>query len=169
MDGNSLFNLADVGTGPLNVGSAWLSSFPVLGEFVKADEETSGQTYMKGAINTIARALGETERFGIIEKNQILDQVRLLPKFLDRADAFRQRVIGIDNLMLDAFNQLSATAYDPNLPVATRQEALAKQDQLRRARTFLGAPPRVYDAAQRDQLEKGAFYLWKGNQLAIKR
>jgi hypothetical protein len=170
MTGNSLFNLADVGTGPLNVGKSWLSSFPVLGEFVKADEETSGQTYMKGAINTIARALGETERFGIIEKNQILDQVRLLPALLDRADAFRQRVIGIDNLMLDAFNQLSATATNPNLPVATRQEALAKQDQLRRARTFLGAPPRVYNAEQATQLEKGAFYLWvPTNQLAIKR
>ena len=169
MTGNSLFNLADVGTGPLNVGKSWLSSFPVLGEFVKADEETSGQTYMKGAINTIARALGETERFGIIEKNQILDQVRLLPALLDRPDAFRQRVIGIDNLMLDAFNQLSATATNPNLPAATRQEALAKQDQLRRARTFLGAPPRVYNAEQAAQLEKGAFYLWQGNQLAIKR
>jgi len=165
MTGNSLFNLAEVGTGPLNVSKSWMADFPLLGEFVKAEKETDGQTYINGAINTIIRALGETERFGIIEKNQIKEQVQLLPKFLGVPDAFQRRVIGLDNLMLDAFNSLEETAFNPNLPVATRQEALAKQDQLRRARKFLGAPPRVYNEDQRNEMQPGSYYLWFGQQL----
>jgi len=142
---NTFFNLAGKGTGPVNVTKRTLNKLPIIGSFIDADQETNAAQFMNAGVNAVARALGETERFGSIEKAQILEQLGLLPSFIDRPDALRMRIVGLDNLLLKAMMEMDESAYDPNLPVATRKETLGKLNQIRQVRSLLGAPPRVYN------------------------
>lgn len=157
--GESFFNLAGKATGPINISKTWLARNPFLLGLVDAGEQINAQTYINAGINSIVRSLGETERFGIIEKQQILDQIGLLPKFIDDPLAYQQAVVGLDNYLMQGVIDLRKTAANTNLPVATRREALTKLDQLRRARNLLGAPPRVYSEQDFNSIQIGQPYI----------
>ena len=142
--GQSFFNLADAATGPINVTQRWLSENSLFLGMFEAGEQITADQFLNAGINTIVQALGVTQRLGIVEKNQILDQIKMLPGFLSVPKAYQQRVVGLDDLFLQVHMDLLRASEDTTLPIAVRREALGDIEQIRRARSLLAAPPRVY-------------------------
>lgn len=166
----TMFNLADKGTGLISVPKAFLASVPVIGEFVEADKEIQAKTFLSNAVNQINRAIASSPRFAEGERKQIQQELDLFPKALDRPDAYRQRIIGLDTLLLE----LRANAYEqgyqnPNLGPEDIRRARLKLQEIDQIRSLTGAPPRVFSQQERDKLPDGAYYLWQGSQLAKKK
>ena len=164
----TFFNMAGKGTGPINVTKPFLAKIPGLGDFINADKEIEATTFLKTAINRITAALGETERFGSVEKAQILGQLDLLPSLIDRKEAYWQRVVGLDTMLLKASDELASTAYNTQLTPSTQGDARAKLDQIRQVRAFLGAPPRVFTTQDFNALEIGTPFILPNGKIQFK-
>jgi hypothetical protein len=164
----TFFNMAGRGTGPISISKSFFAKIPLIGQFVDADKEIAATTFLKTGINRVTAALGETERFGSVEKTQILGQIELLPGLIDRSEAFQQRIAGLDTLLLKAATEIAPTAYDENLAPATQADARAKLEQIRQVRSLLGAPPRVNTTADFDKLEIGSPYVYFDGTLRTK-
>ena len=102
-----------------------------------------------------------------MEKAQILDQLKLLPSLVGNPKALRQAVIALDNLLLTTSSLLEETANNLSLNKKTTQEAATKVDDIRIARSILGAPAHIYDENDVKKLKKGDYYLWQGKSLAL--
>jgi len=164
----TFYNMAGRGTGPISISKSFFAKIPLIGQFVDADKEIAATTFLKTGINRVTAALGETERFGSVEKTQILGQIDLLPGLIDRSEAFQQRIAGLDTLLLKAATEIAPTAYDKNLAPATQADARAKLEQIRQVRSLLGAPPRVNTTADFDELEIGSPYVYFDGTLRTK-
>ena len=164
----TFFNMAEKGTGPISVSKTFIAKIPLIGGLVDADKEIEATTFLKTAINRVTAALGETERFGSVEKAQILGQLDLLPSLIDRKEAYWQRIVGLDTMLLKASNELSSTAYNKELPPATQGDARAKLDQIRQVRSLIGAPPRVTTQADFKGIEIGSPFVLPDGKIQIK-
>jgi hypothetical protein len=160
--------MAGRGTGPISVAKPFVAKIPLIGGLVDADKEIEATTFLKTAINRVTAALGETERFGSVEKAQILGQLDLLPSLIDRKEAYWQRIVGLDTMLLKASNELASTAYNKELPPATQGDARAKLDQIRQVRSLLGAPPRVTTQADFNALEIGTPFILPNGRIQVK-
>jgi hypothetical protein len=160
--------MAGRGTGPVNVAKPFFAKIPLIGQFVDADKEIEATTFLKTGINRVTAALGETERFGSVEKAQILGQLDLLPSLIDRPEAYQRRVVGLDTLLIKAATELEPTAYNTNLAPATQADARAKLEQIRQVRSLIGAPPRVNSNEDFDKLEIGTPFVLPGGTIQIK-
>lgn len=165
---STFFNMAEKGTGPISVSKPFLAKIPLLGGFVDADKEIEATTFLKTAINRVTAALGETERFGTVEKAQILGQLDLLPSLIDRKEAYWQRLVGLDTMLLKASNELAATAYNKDLTPTTQGDARAKLDQIRQVRSLLGVPPRVSTKEDFNALDIGTPFVLPNGKIQIK-
>lgn len=166
----TMFNLAPVGTGIINVPKTMLAKIPLLGEVVDADQEIQARTFLDNATNQLNRAIATSPRFNEGERQQIQRELDLATGFLDRPEAYRQRIIGLDTLMLTLRNRAYKQGFEsPELAPADISAARQKVREIDQMRQILGAPPRVYSKEQRNQLPKGSYYLWQGSTLAIKR
>jgi hypothetical protein len=164
----TFFNMAGRGTGPVSVTKPFLAKIPFLGGFIDADKEIEATTFLKTGINRVTAALGETERFGSVEKAQILGQLDLLPGLIDRPEAYQRRVVGLDTLLIKAAKELEPTAYDKNLAPSTQADARAKLEQIRQVRSLIGAPPRVNSNAEFDKLPIGTPFVLPGGNIQVK-
>jgi hypothetical protein len=164
----TFFNMAGRGTGPISVSKPFIAKIPFLGGFIDADKEIEATTFLKTGINRVTAALGETERFGSVEKAQILGQLDLLPSFIDRPEAYQKRVVGLDTLLTKAATELAPTAYNENLAPATQADARAKLEQIRQVRSLIGAPPRVNSNEDFDKLPIGTPFVLPGGNIQVK-
>jgi hypothetical protein len=164
----TFFNMAGRGTGPISVAKPFFAKIPLIGQFVDADKEIEATTFLKTGINRVTAALGETERFGSVEKAQILGQLDLLPGLIDRPEAYQRRVVGLDTLLIKAAKELEPTAYNKDLAPSTQADARAKLEQIRQVRSLIGAPPRVNSNQDFDQLEIGTPFVLPGGKIQIK-
>jgi hypothetical protein len=160
--GETFFNVAADATGFANVSEAWLARQPILGEIFKANEQIPAQQYMRASINRVVRGLAETERYGFLEKTQMLRDLEILPQLFDQPDALRLAIVGLDSSLLQAQTELFYTANDRNVSAADRRMARRKLADLRMVRNILGAPPRVYSEADFNRLPIGSPYLVNG-------
>ena len=164
----TFFNMAGRGTGPISVAKPFFAKIPFIGQFVDADKEIEATTFLKTGINRVTAALGETERFGSVEKAQILSQLDLLPGLIDRPEAYQRRVVGLDTLLIKAAQELQPTAYDKNLAPSTQADARAKLEQIRQVRSLIGAPPRVNSNEDFDKLPIGTPFVLPGGNIQVK-
>jgi hypothetical protein len=164
----TFFNMAGRGTGPISVAKPFFAKIPLIGQFVDADKEIEATTFLKTGINRVTAALGETERFGSVEKAQILGQLDLLPGLIDRPEAYQRRVVGLDTLLIKAASDLESTATNKNLTPATQGDARAKLEQIRQVRSLIGAPPRVNSNEDFDKLPIGTPFVLPGGNIQVK-
>jgi len=166
----TLFNYADKGVGVVNVPTAWLSKIPFLGSLVDAEKETDAITYINNSVRVLNRALAQNPKFAEGEREQIQKELDLMANAIDRPEAYRLRLIGLDKVL----KQMSAAAYrqaylNPNLSPDSIGAARQKLDDIEQGRMILGAPPDVFTLAERDSLPPGSFYLWQGQKLAQRK
>lgn len=159
----TLFNLAGTATGPINVSKVFLSRIPLLGEVIPANQEIQANTYLETAVNQLNRTIANSPRFAEGERKQIEKQLELMPRLIDRPEAYQQRLIGLDNLFIELYSKAYKEGYqNRNLGPEQIRAARDKLEDITASRRLLGVPPRVGSKAEFDQLPPGSPYILNG-------
>lgn len=165
----TMFNLATMGTGPIPVGSAFIARVPILGEFVKADENIQAKTFLDNAANQLNKSLATNPRFAEGERKQIMSELQLTTRVIDRPEAYQQRLIGLDTLLMDLRGKAWVEGYrNRDLGPDDIRNARAKVGEIDAIRNLIGVPPRVTTKADFDALPPNTPYILNG-QLMMKR
>jgi hypothetical protein len=164
-EGPTLFNLAKAGTGPINVGTAFVARVPIAGDLIDdPSQPIQAGRYLANAANRIGRAFATSPRFAETERRQIQEELSLLPSFIDRPEAYQQRLIGLDSLLIDLRRGAYREGYlNRNLGPDTIRAGRQAVEEIDRARELLGVPPRVTSKEQFDSLPSGPFLLMNKN------
>jgi hypothetical protein len=158
---STFFNLAEKGTGPVAIAGSFLSKFPGLGGI--APEQQSARTFLSVAANQINRSLYVGDRFTETERQQIQNQLDALPQFIDNPTAYRNRLLGLDNL-LGNLEQRAIRIYNSDpMPVDRIRKAAVDFAEVRNLRAMLGMPPRINNdqagQAAYNALPPGAYFI----------
>jgi hypothetical protein len=160
----TFFRVAEKGTGPIAVATSLISKVPGLGGI--APEQQSARTFLSVAANQINRSLSVGDRFTESERKQIQEQLDALPQFIDNPTAYRNRLLGLDNL-LGSLEQRAIRSYNsPTMNVADVRKAAANFEEVRNLRALLGMPPRINNdqagQAAYNALPPGAYFIFNG-------
>lgn len=165
----TLFNLAGAATGPINVSKVFLARIPILGEAISADKEIQANAYLETAVNQLNRTIANSPRFAEGERKQIEKQLELVPRLIDRPEAYQQRLIGLDNLFTELYSKAYREGYmNKNLGPEQIRAARDKLEDIMSARQLLGVPPRISSKAEFDALAPDTPYILNG-ELMMKR
>lgn len=165
----TLFNMAGKGTGVVNVPLAFLSRVPLVGEFISAEDQVQANTFIKNAVNQINRSVATNPRFSDNERRQIQGELGLFPSVIDREEAYINRLIGLDTLMLELRQKAYKQGYE-NRDLKPEDIAFGREkvQEIDSIRGLLGLPPRVTSKADFDALPSGSPYILNGT-LRVKR
>ena len=165
----TMFNLATMGTGPIPVTKAFVARIPILGELVDADENIQAKTFLDNAANQLNKSLATNPRFAEGERQQIMRELQLATRLIDRPEAYQQRLIGLDTLLTELRGKAYREGYqNPNLGPDTIRNARAKVGEIDEIRTLIGVPARVSTKADFDALPPNTPYILNG-QMMMKR
>jgi hypothetical protein len=160
----TFFNVAEKGTGPIAIAGSMLSKFPGLGNF--APQEQTAKTFLSVAANQINRSLSVGDRFTESERQQIQNQLDALPQFIDNPTAYRNRLLGLDNLLGNLEQRAIRSYNSPTMNVADIRKAAANYEEVRNLRAQLGMPPRINNdqagQAAYNALPPGAYFIFNG-------
>jgi hypothetical protein len=155
----SLYRLASTGTGPLNMLRAGVSRVPLIGGMVDPKYEQS-VTEINNSVAQMVKSLQETTRMANAERVDIEERLSALPRFIDRPDAFQNRLIALDNVLSGIEQGAVSRTQEANIGASRRQEAEQKASEVRRIRQMIGLPTRIYSAEQAKALEPGTEFLY---------
>lgn len=155
----SLYRLASTGTGPLNMLRAGVSRVPLVGGMVDPKYEQS-VTEINNSVAQMVKSLQETTRMANAERVDIEERLSALPRFIDRPDAFQNRLIALDNVLSGIEQGAVSRTQEANIGASRRQEAEQKASEVRRIRQMIGLPTRIYSAEQAKALEPGTEFLY---------
>lgn len=165
----TMFNLASMGTGAIPVSSAFIARVPIVGELVDADQNIQANTFLSNAANQLNRSLATNPKFSEGERKQIVSELQLSTRLIDRPEAYQQRLIGLDALLVQLRNKAYRAGYqNPNLGPETIRAERAKVEEIDGIRDLIGVPARVTTKADFDALNPGTPYILNG-QLMMKR
>lgn len=165
----TLFNMAGKGTGIVNVPLAFLSRVPLVGEFISAEDQVQATTFIKNAVNQINRSVATSPRFAEGERKQIQAELGLFPSVIDREEAYINRLIGLDTLLLELRQKAYKQGYENrDLKPADIAYGREKVQEIDSIRGLMGLPPRVTSKADFDSLPAGSPYILNGS-LRVKR
>ena len=161
---NTFFNLAGKGTGPVPVIGSAAAKIPGFGNL--APEEQTATTFLRLAANQINRSLSVGDRFTESERKQIQDQLDALPQLIDNPAAYRNRLLGLDNLLGNLEQRAIRSYNSPTMNVADIRKAAANFEEVRNLRAQLGMPPRINNdqegQAAYSALPPGAYFIFNG-------
>ena len=156
-EGPTLFSAAERGTGIVPVTASWLSKFPFMGGVAPGEQQAV--TFIGNSINQLNRAIATNPRFAEGERQQIQRELDLFPKLIDNPEAFRNRLIGLDDLMLRLRNEAAMKSVDRSVPVENQNEARNKVSDIDRIRALTGVPTRVTSIEDFRRLPAGSTFL----------
>jgi hypothetical protein len=160
----TFFNVAEKGTGPIAIAGSMISKFPGLGNL--APQEQTAKTFLSVAANQINRSLAVGDRFTESERQQIQNQLDALPQFIDNPTAYRNRLLGLDNLLGNLEQRAIRSYNSPTMNVADIRKAAANFEEVRNLRAQLGMPPRINNdqegQAAYSALPAGAYFIFNG-------
>jgi hypothetical protein len=155
----SLYRLASTGTGPLNLLRAGVARVPLVGGMVDPKYEQS-VTEINNSVAQMVKALQETTRMANAEREDIQEKLSVLPRFIDRPEAFQNRLIALDNVLAGIEEGAVRKAAEANIGASRRQEAEQKIGEVRRIRQMVGLPVRVSTVEQAQALPVGTEFLY---------
>lgn len=155
----SLYRLASTGTGPLNLLRAGVARVPLVGGMVDPKYEQS-VTEINNSVAQMVKALQETTRMANAEREDIQEKLSVLPRFIDRPEAFQNRLIALDNVLAGIEDGAVKKAAEANIGATRRQEAEQKIGEVRRIRQMVGLPVRVSTVEQAQALPVGTEFLY---------
>jgi hypothetical protein len=155
----SLYRLASTGTGPLNLLRAGVARVPLVGGMVDPKYEQS-VTEINNSVTQMVKALQETTRMANAEREDIQEKLSVLPRFIDRPEAFQNRLIALDNVLAGIEEASVKKANEEKIGAPRRQEAEQKIGEVRRIRRMVGLPVRVSTVEQAQALPVGTEFLY---------
>lgn len=165
----SLYRLAATGTGPLNLLRSGVARVPLVGGMVDPKYEQS-VTEINNSIAQVVKALQETTRMANAERTDIEERLSALPRFIDRPEAFQNRLVGLDNVLAGIEDSAVKKSKEANIGATRRQEAEQKVSEVRRIRQMVGLPIRAHSIEQVQSLPPGTEFLYvPTNQFRIRQ
>jgi hypothetical protein len=165
----SLYRLAATGTGPLNLLRSGIARVPLVGGMVDPKYEQS-VTEINNSIAQVVKALQETTRMANAERTDIEERLSALPRFIDRPEAFQNRLVGLDNVLAGIEDSAVKKSKEANIGATRRQEAEQKISEVRRIRQMVGLPIRVHSIQQVQSLPSGTEFLYvPTNQFRVRQ
>ena len=167
----TLYNSAALGSGVV-IPAAWIRSKIVVGDLLpeSLDESIQRNQYLKLSVFGLNRSLASSPRFAEGERKQLQNAMNLDPEVFTRPEALQQRVIGMDDVLLQIRrNAVNTLKNAGKVTTEMRREALDKVQEIDNARMVLGVPPRAYTQQERDELPVGTMYLWQGKTRAVRQ
>lgn len=138
--GETLFELAEVATGPVSSitakGAAALSFFGIDPQ----QPSVSAQQVFRTEIQGLIRALSINPRFPVAEMERIKEEISVQPSFFQGTGILRQKMQGLDTSLRRRMAQADRDANDPNLDEETRQKQGANASAIRNFLPILGVP-----------------------------
>jgi hypothetical protein len=163
----TMFNLAGKGTGPVAITASFLSRIPLLGGIVEAGEETQARTFLSNAVNQLNRAIATNPRFAEGERQQIQAELDLTPRLIEREEAYINRLIGLDSLLMEIRKKTFDMAYGPELGPEDKRNAREKLRDIDGIRELIGIP-RVGEVEVRS-LPSGARFVMPDGTIRVKK
>jgi hypothetical protein len=165
----SLYRLAATGTGPLNLLRSGIARVPLVGGMVDPKYEQS-VTEINNSVVQLVKALQETTRMANAERMDIEERLNALPRFIDRPEAFQNRLVGLDNVLAGIEDSAVKKSKEENIGATRRQEAEQKISEVRRIRQMVGLPIRVHSIQQAQSLPPGTEFLYvPTNQFRVRQ
>jgi hypothetical protein len=167
----TLYNSAALGSGVV-IPAAWIRSKIIIGDLLpeSLDESIQRNQYLKLSVFGLNRSLASSPRFAEGERVQLQRAMDLDPEVLTRPEALQQRIIGMDDVLLQLRrNAVNTLKNASKVTVDMRREALEKVQEIDNARMILGVPPRAYTEKEAKELPVGTVYLWLGKQRALRK
>lgn len=160
----NLYRLASTGTGPIALFNSGVSRIPLIGGKVPPAYEQS-VTEIENSVAQLVKSLQQTTRMANAERVDIEQRLSVLPRFIDRPDAFQNRLIALDNVLATIEAETSSKTQQANIGAAGRQEAEKKLSEVQHMRQMIGLPMRVYTRQQALSLPPGTeFYFVPQNR-----
>lgn len=160
----NLYRLASTGTGPIALFNSGVSRIPLIGGKVPPAYEQS-VTEIENSVAQLVKSLQQTTRMANAERVDIEQRLSVLPRFIDRPDAFQNRLIALDNVLATIEAETSSKTQQANIGAAGRQEAEKKLSEVQHMRQMIGLPIRVYTRQQALSLPPGTeFYFVPQNR-----
>jgi hypothetical protein len=167
----TLYNSAALGSGVM-IPLKWAREKIIIGDLFpeSLDESIQRNQYLKLSVFGLNRSIASSPRFAEGERKQIDNAMNLDPEIFTRPEALQQRIIGVDDVLLQIRrNAVNTLKNASKVTVDMRKEALEKVQEIDNARMILGVPPRAYTQKERDELPVGTTYLWLGKQRAVRQ
>lgn len=160
----NLYRLASTGTGPIALFNSGVSRIPLIGGKVPPEYEQS-VTEIENSVAQLVKSLQQTTRMANAERVDIEQRLSVLPRFIDRPDAFQNRLIALDNVLATIETETLSKAQQENIGAPGRQEAEKKLSEVQHMRKMIGLPIRVYTRQQAMSLPPGTeFYFVPQNR-----
>lgn len=163
----SLFQLADMVTGPGASIKSTVSSIPGLG--AAFPETTQARAFTEVAINGIVSALRTTERFGNMEREEIKADLGITPSILQDGQKLKNKLVGVATFIEQERDKAARLAKrtDVNVDVSIKAEALLQD--MEKALQILNPPPKVFTVEEAMRLPIGTEFRWNGTELKTRK
>ncbi len=161
----SLWDIAESYSGPAASVKSGITAVPSLGG--SSPDVTRARSYGSSAINQIVSALGTTARFGNTEREQIKEELGLVPSALQDPMKFRERLVGLDSLLTEEISNAKRIINSKDVPVELQKEAERSLAELTNAKKFVNIPTATSEEDAK-RYPVGSFVLYKGKILQRK-
>lgn len=158
MGGKTIFQMSSDIAGPVPAIGEALSRTPGIGLVVQTPDFIQARRFAELASNDLVRVLQNNPRFAEGERKQIKEELSIDPKLFDTPDAFRNRLIAVDDALAiraaDAFKTINA----PGISLEERRRAIDNLNAINNFRQNLGVPPLVKTADEARKLPPGTIF-----------
>lgn len=158
MGGKTIFDMSADIAGPVPAIGETLSRTPGVGMVVQTPAFIQARRFAELASNDLVRVLQNNPRFAEGERKQIRDELSIDPKFFDTAEAFRNRLMAVDDSLAiraaDAFKTINA----PGISLEERRRAIDNLNAINNFRQNLGVPPLVKTPDEARKLPPGTVF-----------
>jgi hypothetical protein len=168
----TLYEASGAGTGIISVPSAYIARFPLLGETSTGEQQANA--FLSSAVNQINRGIATNPRFSEGERQAIASQLNISPSIFLNAAALKQRLIGLDRLMLSIAAGEEKKIASDQVPKDAKNDARTKLADINSIRDIVGIPkaPIVRSQEDLDKLNVGdSFWVFnpKTTEAALRR
>jgi hypothetical protein len=139
----TLFDTADLLTGPASSIQQGLSGTAFIGQFVRAPEVRKARRFLESFKQDFVRILQNNPRYPVSEREAILQSLNLESSFMGEPLAFQDDLIGLDDFLAVREENARATVENGTVGRDEREQALNVLNAIGRARMIIGAPPRM--------------------------
>jgi len=170
-DGQSIWDMAGLVTGPGPAAAEFASGLPVIGGAVSKGFDlgkyTQARNFVPFVQRELVRVLQNNPRYAEGERKAIEQDISIDPRFMDNPTAYRDRLTAIDAALSVRQESAYRTATNPSVGGEERTHALNVLNGLVGFRSQLSVPPLVSTEAEYKNIPDGAKYRW-GNEVLTK-
>jgi len=125
-----------------------------------APGEQQATAFIRNSVNQLNRAIATNPRFSEGERTQIMAELDLMPGLIDNPAAYRNRLIGLDDILGRLERETLAMGEMENLKAEDRGLSRTKTNEIRKIRELIGLPPRVTNINEFREIPKGTPFLF---------